>query len=209
MSSLYDAQGNEIQGALTAEEASAKVAEATTAAKAESEQAVQALQTDLTAAKTLLEETTTKMQGLSDKDKNFGTLRKVAEDQAKTITDLNAKIDSVKNEVLGTVTARTRESLIVALSDGDKDLEAKIRVRYDQLIKLETVIDDATIQRVAADAYKLAAEQIKPSVLNRVISSKPTGGVPRSDSSIDPQLAEAGASFGLSEEDIKKYGGKR
>jgi hypothetical protein len=202
---LYDATGIEIPGAMTAEEVQAKVGEATTAAKAEAETARQALETDLTAAKELLEKTTTQMAGMSDKEKNEARASQIVRQQEKLIKDLEAKIDSVKTEVMGTVTARTRETVIKSLADGDSELEAKIQIQYDRLIKLEPTVDDITIAKVATDAYKLAAESVKPSVLNRVISSKPTGSIPRSDSSVDPQLTEAGAAFGLSEEDIKKY----
>lgn len=205
---LFDAQGKEIPGALTADEVTAKVAEATTAAKAESETARQALETDLAAAKTLLDETTKSMAGMTDRQKNEANMGQIVRQQEKTIADLSGKIDSVKAEMMGTVTARARESIIQALADGDSDLEAKIKVQYERLIKLEPTVDDATITRVAADAYRLSAEQVKPSVLNRVISSKPSGAIPRSDSTVDPQLAEAGASFGLTEDDIKKFGRK-
>lgn len=202
---LYDATGKEIPGAMTADEVSAKVTEATDAAKAEAETARQALETEAAAAKTLLDETNAKLAGMSDKDKNFSAVRKLADDQAKTIADLNSKIDSAVKGVLDTVTARTREAMIKSLADGDADLEAKIKVQYERLIKLEPTIDDATIAKVAADAYRLSTENVKPSVLNRVISSKPSGAIPRGDSTVAPELAEAGAAFGLTPEDIKKY----
>lgn len=202
---LYDASGNEIAGAMTADEVTAKVAEATSAAKAESEQAVQALQTDLQAAKELLDDTTAKMANMTDKEKNDAKMGQIVRQQEKTIKDLETRMDASVKGVIDTVTARTREQVIKSLADDDADMEAKIRVQYDRLIKLETTVDDAVIARVAADAYRLSAETVKPSVLNRVISSKPSGAIPRSDSTVDPQLAEAGASFGLSEEDIKKY----
>lgn len=205
---LYDATGNEIPGAMTAEEVQARVGEATTAAKAEAEIARQQLETEATAAKKLLEETNAKLAGMSDKDKNFANVRKLADDQAKIISDLNGKIDSVKSEILGSVTARTREAMIKSLADGDADMEAKIKVQYERLIKLEPTIDDDTIARVAADAYRLSTENVKPSVLNRVISSKPSGAIPKGDSTVDPQLVEAGAAFGLTEANIKEFGKK-
>lgn len=195
---MYDAVGNEIAGAMSAEEVEAKVAEATTA-----------ITTELADAKTRLEATTKQLEGLSDKDKNFGTLRQLADTQAKTIAELSGKIDSVKTEVLNSVTAKTREDLIRSLADGDADVEAKIRVQYERLIKLEPSIDDATIAKVAADAYRLSVETVKPSVLNRVISGKPMGGPATEDRSIPQEVLDAAPAFGLTPEDIKKHGGPR
>lgn len=205
---LYDASGTEIPGAMTADEVSAKVTEATDAAKAEAETARQALETDLTAAVKLYEDTKNQMAGMSDKQKNEANMGQIVRQQEKTIADLNGKIESAVKGVLDTVTARTRETMIKSLADGDADMEAKIKVQYERLIKLEATIDDATIAKVAADAYRLSTENVKPSVLNRVISSKPSGAIPRSDSTVDPQLVEAGAAFGLTEANIKEFGHK-
>jgi len=207
---LYDAQGNEIPGSMTAEEVQAKIAEATSAVKQEEEQARQELQAKVEEAQAALEETNKRLEGLDDKDKNFSELRKLAESQGKELKSLREGLDSkITSNVTQIVLNKAKEEVISKLSDGDKDLEAKIKLQYDRLIKTEENIDDTIIAKVAAEAYKLSVDTVQPSVLNRVASGKPLGGVAKGDSTLDPQVVEAGKAFGLSEDDIKKYGGNQ
>ena len=207
---LFDAQGNEIPGSMTAEEVQETIAEATNAVKQEEAAARQALQIKVEETEAVLEETNKKLNGLDDKDKNFSQLRKLAEDQGKELKSLRDGLDSkITSNVTQIVLNKAREEVITKLSDGDKDLEAKIKIQYDRLIKTEENIDDTVIAKVAAEAYKLSVDTVQTSVLNRVASGKPLGGVATGDSTVDPQVLEAGKAFGLSEEDIKKYGGNK
>jgi chromosome segregation ATPase len=205
---LYDAQGQEIPGSMTADEVQAKIAESVEAVKAEAETAQQALQSELEEAKAQLEENTKAIATSGEKDKNLSSLRRLNDDLTKKIGELEGKIDQSVKGVTDMVTSKTRDNIISTLAQGDKDVEAKMKIQYERLIKLEEKVDDETIAKVAADAYRLSVDNPQPSVIGRVVQNKPSGGVATGDTTIDPQVLEAGAAFGLSAEDIKKYGGK-
>jgi len=193
---------------MTAEEVQAKIAEATQAVKSEEEKARADLEADLNDAKAKLTEQEKSLEGMNDKDENFKATRQLIDSLQNKVKDLEQKSTTTDQVINARLTERTRDDVIRKLSDNDRDLEAKLKIQYDRLIKTEEKVDDDVIARVAAEAYKLSVDTPQPSVINRVMSNKPAGGPATSESTVDPEVLSAAAAFGLTEADIKTYGKK-
>jgi hypothetical protein len=207
---LYDAQGNELPGAKTAEEVQADITAATEAIKQAAETEKSALQTQLEETKAALEANAARLAAASNKDQNFNALRDENKKLTDTIKSLDDKIANVTKSVGEQLASKTKDDVIAKLSGNDADLAAKIRVNYERLMKLETAVTDEIITKVAAEAYKLSVDVPQPNVLRSIGSSKPQGGPANVENdNLDPAVVEAGRAFGLSAEDIKKFGGKK
>lgn len=198
---LYDAQGKEIAGAMTAEEANVKIQEAAASAKAAAEQQAAKLQTELETAQKEAADLKGKMEGLNDTDKNFVAIRTQLNDANEKVKNLEGKI----TEVATRGSTDSRDRMISTLAKGDAELEKKLKFNYEHLSLPETT--EAERQAKIELAYKMSVDHVTPDGLKGIRSMVGGGAPPSSgtNQSVTPELVEAGKKFGISEDDLKKH----
>lgn len=150
------------------------------------------------------------LAGLKDKDKNFGNLRKqkeAAEEKINKIqTDIDAKIESVKREVMEGVMKDHYNDTLKSLAGDDEELAKKIELQYKRLA--DTASTKQEIVNKLRDAWVLSTKPEGVDAFNSTVIS--SGGVGRlnfknSAPKLNTDEKMLGSKFGLSESDIKKY----
>lgn len=186
---MKDAQGNDIPGSFTEAEVQAKVAEATAAAKKESEAAVTAAQTEVTTLKQ-------KLDGLSDKDKNFGELRTQLEAATKRLGDLE-----------NATTGSHRTGVIAKLAGSDAELKKKIEHHYNETLKSMPATTPEEISARAEAAFKLSADITQPDPFKSIRAAGISGGASPGASPVEisPELREGAKLFGITDKDLEKH----
>lgn len=190
----YDEDGKEVK-AVSAEEAAAQAKAAADAA----------LASEATKA--------------ADKERNFAAQRKQAEEKEKTlVAEKEAAVAAAEKKATEATEALTkkdqeilekgRTAMIDAMAEGKKELKEKIELHIKQRqAEIKTPEDFA---RVLNDAYVVSAGQVVPDKLTGVISS--AGAAPGNDNNVKlPISAEAlpvAHKLGVTDEDLKKYGGQ-
>ena len=185
----------------TAEEVAAREAAAVDAIKAEHA-------TVLATKEAELKKVSYDLSKLGEKDHNFSVLRSQKEELEKQIKEsgeqANIKIEEVRNSLIKDVV----DEMVVNFAGGDEELKKKIEFHYNRLPEKPTI--KAEISKKMAEAYLLATgSTVKPDPLNRAL---PTGGgrMPNINSTpLTPEQVELGKKMGVTEEDIKKHGGKK
>lgn len=145
---------------------------------------------------------------LSEKDINFTKFRTQQEAEVKKIKEeIETKVSLAKKEVLEGVMKDHYNETLAALAEGDKEVEKKIEHHYKRLGDTPTTKNEITNKM--KDAWLLATKQPEVGALNSMVIS--SGGVgrlgykgPTQPFSAEEQVLAA--KFGLSAEDIKKYG---
>ena len=138
---LYDEQGKPIEGALAPEEVEERIKEAKEATKAELEAELSPLQEELEEKKQELEQAKTKLEKEKQKEKNFGNVRRKAEEAniaEGKVEELKKEIEGIKNVITEKDTQqRTQEvdKLIKEASGGDEKLAEKIKFHYNTFDK--------------------------------------------------------------------------
>lgn len=191
MAELFDKDGNPVEGALTSQEFEAQKQEAL-------KTATEPLQKELEKAKEDLSKA-------GDKDHNFSQLRQKVETLE---TQAASAEENALKKFEANQSARTADSFIKKLSDGDEELEKKIRLQFNRLG------DDAkTPEEVAKkvrDAWALSRTEDAPDPLAGAFSSGGAAPVmpPRSQAG-KPPLSENQKAFlrtygAMTDEEIKK-----
>jgi hypothetical protein len=159
--------------------------------------ATEPLQTELAKAKEDLSKA-------GDKDHNFSQLRTRVEQAEQKVS--TAKAEALQ-EFEQTQTARTSDSLIKKLADGDEELEKKIRFHYSRLGDTPKTEDE--IAKKVRDAWALSRNEVGPDAVGDAFSSGGSSPVmpPRANPA-KPALSQNQASFlrtyaGMSDEEIK------
>ncbi len=188
MPKLYDEDGKEVAGALSADEVAAQVEAARK--KAEEDAAAK----------------------LADKDKNFEALR-TQKEQAETKAEEEKKAREAKETEYSAKEQERiqaeRTKTVEALAKGDTALAEKIQFHLKRLEgEIKTPED---FQKVLSDAYTLAAGQPVPDALSSVISSAGAsnkGGNGANKLPISQEAMPVAEKLGVTADDLKKYGDK-
>ena len=201
MAELYDEEGNAVD-ALTPEEAEAKIAEATEAAK---QSASEDFRAQLEAKEAELEEA-------KKKEQNFSALRNKTKTQEELAADARAEVEALKKDIAEARDSgknyainNAKERAIKQMADGDVELEKKLRTNYE-VIQRPTDTEDQVLARVR-DAYLLSADAVQstggnfaPGTTTRRVGNNPNAP------QVSSELKSFGAEkFGLTDDDFKNY----
>lgn len=140
----------------------------------------------------------------ADEDKNFTKLR----EEKEVAEALAVTREEEKNAIIADGVNKEREKSIDALAEGDKDLKEKIVLHVNRF--KEEIKTPEDFQRVLGDAYTLAAGTRVPDKLNDVISSAGASHNGKSNTKlpISPEALPVANKLGVTEEDLKTYGGQ-
>lgn len=151
------------------------------------------------------------LEKLKAKDLNFGNLREQKEAAEKKVADLLAEVDEkigvAKKEVLESVLKDHYNETLKGLTGDDAELQKKIELQYNRLTDPASTKEE--VARKLRDAWVLATQVEGPGALNSLsVSSANLSRIPMqsSDKKLTPEEKELGSKFGLSDEDLKKYG---
>jgi DNA repair exonuclease SbcCD ATPase subunit len=168
---------------------------------------------DLETLQETLKEKEEEIEKLKGKDMNFSNLRKQKEDAEKKIEEtkkeIDEKINTVKREVLESVMKDHFNETMKAYTGGDDELKKKIEYHYKRLADVASTKEE--VSNKLRDAYILATKPNESDALS--IASISSGGVSRmniknQDKKLTPEEVAMGSKFGLTPEDMKKYGGQ-
>lgn len=195
---IVDAEGNEHE-VLTQEEIDAKVQEA-----------VAAKETEIGNLKTELETAKEALNGASEGTKDWAAARGQIKSLESKIAELNTAKERDKEEfskeirnVRTSVFKSQIDSMLDNLSGGDEELKKKIEFRYTQLGVADNEKD---AQEKMKDAFLLATGKHAPNMFN--VARGVGGDAPTVSQPTSKEVAELGSKFGVTDEDIKKYGSK-
>lgn len=216
MATFYDEDGNEHE-AFTAEEVEAQRQEAITKFKEENPDFADAgaFKTQLEDKEKELEQAKKDLEAEKNKGNNTSAARKVIEEKEAEINklkeDFTGQIESLKT----TMDQKEINNLIKKASNGDLELEKKMQEHLKTTLSgMKTETDEEKAAAVSA-AYKLSSGSGDPGIFDSgAAGSGGMGGTGGGDGT-DPNkpnqaLVEFGQKyFGISQEDWKKYGGKK
>lgn len=177
--------GQEIE-AFTPEEVNAQKEAAAAEAKKEAEEKAKKLEDELA--------------GYKDKDLNFGRMKETFEQKTK---DLESKLQAVQDSTKSNMEAEVFE----VLSNGDKDLKAKLEAEYKNFRGEPTTKEEITIQ--ARKALAIIKPPVTPGAFDNfhnVGGGRAPGGNSQEKVEFSDTLKKAASNFGITEDDIKKYG---
>lgn len=145
------------------------------------------------------------------KDLNFGNLRDQKEGVEKKLADLLAGVDekivTAKKEILEGVLKDHFNETLKSLAGEDAELQKKIELHYNRLT--DSAVTKQEVASKLRDAWVLATKQDDPGALSTaVISSGDVSKLPykSGDKKLSPEEKELGAKFGITAEDLNKYG---
>jgi chromosome segregation ATPase len=209
MPELYDEDGNPVE-ALTKEESDAAVEKAAEDAKAEAAKEAEPKIKELEAELAKANDKAKNIQGLRDKTE----IQKEQEGELqKKIADLEHKVDEEKGSGVKAFLETIKDDGIKSLAGKDADLEKKIRENYE-VLNIPTATKEQVNDRIRR-AYLLSVEGVSPADRAMGATHAPAGpGRPLSHAGgaedISPELQQfASSRFGVSEEDMKKFGGAK
>lgn len=208
MAKFFDANGKEVE-AFTAEELESKRKEAVDEYlknNPDKSAEVTKLQSDLAEATKKLEEA--QGGGNEDQKKRLKEGKDAAENALKEVTEkFTAEIQSLRD----TMVSGTKTKIINALSKGDKDLAAKIELKYNSLMKTgDYKLDEAGISQAMSEAATLVTgSKPAPSFLDNM-SGAGDKGAPQKPGESKPESENAKAmrtAFGITDQAAEKYSG--
>lgn len=192
MATLFDADGNEIAGAMTAEE-------------------VKAIQDKAEAAEKEIGDIKEKLSKLENKDMNFKKMRDMTQEELNKLSSKEVELikrqEKMEEEQRSFVETQIRsykdESLAVLAGD-DEELHKKVLFHYDRI--KDEAVSKQDIQRKMRDAYRLAKSDSNTSdpfaTIHNYSGTAPKAG---KEEGIKGDLKDLASKFGLSDADIKKY----
>ena len=213
---IKDADGNDIE-VFTADELAEKEIVAKEAAVEEFKKENPDKSDEITELQGKLDKVNEDLDKAGEKDQNFDNLRKQkddAETKLKAATEgIDEKIgtakEEIKKEVLEGVMQDHYADTLKSLAGDDEELKKKIEFNYNRL--QDPGVTKPEVTKKLTDAYHLSTiTETEDALTTSVISS---GGVSRvkttpDDKSFSGEEKELGQKFGISEDDIKKYGNK-
>lgn len=208
MAKLYDINGNEVE-AFTPDELKTKQEEAVAEHlknNPDKSAELTKLQAELEDAKSKLVEAN---KGGNDQQKaRLKEAKEVAEAALKSVTDkFTGEISALKESLF----AGTKGKVMKAISKGDKDLEAKLDLKYQSLMKTgEYKNDEAGITQALTDAATLVTgSRVAPNFMDNISGAGERGATQKNGASV-PESDNAKAmrnAFGISDKDAAKYTG--
>lgn len=210
MAKLFDVDGNEVE-AYTQDELKAKQEEAIAEHlknNPDKSAEVEKLRADLEAAKKKIKESE---DGGGASDQQKARLKAAKEEAENALKTTIEKFSSEVNALKETITSGTKNKVMKALSKGDKDMEAKLDLKYKSLMKTgdydnteegitKALTEAATIVMGAAPA---------PNFLDGMASAGDRG-LPQKGGAGKPETENAKAMrsvLGISDKDAEKYAG--
>lgn len=209
MAKLFDVDGKEVE-AFTADELKKKQEEAVAEHlknNPDKSDEVTKLQTDLADAQKKLKDA--EEGGSSDQQK---ARLKAAKDEAeKSLATITEKLTQEVNLLKDTFIGGTKSKVMKALAKGDKDLEAKIELKYSSLMKTgDYKTDEAGITQALTEATTLVTgNRPAPNFMDN-ISGAGERGAPQKNGNAQPETENSKAmrqAFGISDKSAEKYGG--
>jgi predicted RNase H-like nuclease (RuvC/YqgF family) len=219
MAKLYDKDGNEIE-AFTREEIDQTVQQERETAVAEANALREEEIANLMTEKEKLEDERLKLEttleGMKDKDRNFGKVRGQVEAKDKEIEEMKTRLKAIEegsNKKIEEIeTARMREvrdEEIKALAGGDVELAKKLNFYYDSFTGTAKTKEE--IKARMSNALLLATGgKVKASLTGEVISS---GGGVQIPMSVQPQgklsnpeVKDVAHKLGISDKDLAQAG---
>lgn len=208
MAKLYDVNGNEVE-AFTPEELEAKKKEAIdeyVKTNPDKSAEMTKLQSDLDAAKKALEDAG---KGGNDQQKaRLKEAKDVAEAALKDVTDkFTAEVASLRDSL----TSGTKNKVMKALSKGDKDVEAKLDLKFKSLMKTGDYpqTEEGITQALTEAATIVNGAAPTPGFLDNM-SGAGERGAPQGNQKAQPETDNSKAmrqAFGISDKTAEKYGG--
>jgi len=210
MAKLFDVDGNEVE-AFTQEELKAKQEEAIAEHlknNPDKSAEVAKLKADLDAATKKIKESE---EGGGASDQQKARLKAAKEEAENALKSTVEKFSSEVNALKETITSATKNKVMKALSKGDKDLEAKLELKYKSLMKTgdydhseegitKALTEAATIVSGAAPA---------PNFMDNISGAGDRGAVQKNGAA-KPETENAKAMrnvLGISDKDAEKYAG--
>jgi chromosome segregation ATPase len=206
---IVDAEGKEHE-VLTQEEIDAKVQAAVSSKESELKSAIEEKDTRLGSLQSELETAREALDKAGEGTKDWASARGQIKGLEAKIGELEQARNREKEEFSGEIRkVRTAvfqgqvDSMIKNLSGEDEELKKKIEFQYN---RLGVADNEKDAQEKMKDAFLLATGRQAPNMFN---VARGTGGdAPRVNQPASQELSELGSRFGLSDEDIKKYGNK-
>ena len=203
MAIFKNEDGTEVE-ALTAEEVEAKLATERASALAEAEKNFNEQKDIIEAEKAELEE---RIKGIDNKDQNFKVLKEALDKKTDEIKTLGTKIEDEGKKIRSEI---VRDDLIEKLSRGNKELEKKIKLNFDETLKGVEAKTPEEIKSKMDSAYKLSIDSTGPNPIDVAINGSGGAGFrPITNNNDKVEISETekslGKKFGISEDDYKKY----
>ena len=179
--------GTEIE-AFTAEEVEAQKSEAL---KAKEEELVKAKED---------------LSKLQDKDNNFKNLREQKEAAEKKAAEAEAGIKTIKDSILSDLSKKQVNEKIKSLSEGDAEMEKKIKFNFERIKDAGTSSED--VEKRIQDAFILSNGGKGNNALGGAISSAGPGITTRpfaGEKTLKPELAGMAKKFGITDKDVEEY----
>jgi len=155
---LFNEDKEEVEGALTPEEAEEKIREAKEETQQELNEKVETLEGDLEDTKNLLTEAEEELEKEKGKDKNFGKVRGKVDEKEKRIKELTEKqtiLETRIAEIGKGAEAGTVKQTADKLAKGNEELSKKISHYYNQLTVPEKDTEELKSERFK-NAFVLA-----------------------------------------------------
>ena len=211
MSELFDANGNPIE-AFTKDEVESKIEETKTQLQQETKDQLEDLTSEINTLKKEKEELLGKKDFLTDEDKNWANVRNMIKERDSKISTLESQITEITEGVSKKFDAKKLEDTIRSLSDGNTDIESKIRFHFDRIKPSPESEKDPAKREVdftkrIEDAYILATGGKASGGLGGPEISSEGGFVPSLPGKSGQKLSEGGKQvgkkFGLTDDDLK------
>jgi hypothetical protein len=208
MAKLYDIDGNEVE-AFTPEELKAKQDEAVAEHlknNPDKSAELDKLRTELADATKKLEEAA---KGGNDQQKaRLRSEKEAAEAALKDVTDkLSGEINALKE----TFTAGTKNKIMNALTKGDKDLQAKIDLKYNSLMKTGDYpsTEEGIAQALSEAATLVTGSKPTPNFMDNISGAGDRGATQKpGEAKVETPNAKAMRNvLGITDKDAEKYGG--
>ena len=204
---LFDVNGERVEGLMTKEQHEAALQTEIEKVKAEQENTE-----ELDTAKKALDEANAKIAELEEtsKGKNIVKLREKQEAAETAKNEAEEKVTAIIDAFKKDFDKKELVKNIETLARGDGELTEKILAKYEEIVKDGD--DEATKSRKLGDAYRLVGgSDVEPDILQGVLSSRSAPAIPASENKpkFKQGFVDFAKNFGISEQDLTKYGKKR
>ena len=205
---LFDKNNNPIEGALSADEVSAKIQEAETKNTETLNSKIEEIKTEfggqMKEKDNKIQELTDKLDpDLSDEDRNWKEVRAAIKQLKQDKIDMKAEFDKKISGVTGVITGGKIEDKIKKIANGDKEFAGKIMVHYNSFGGEPK--NDKEIQDRLKNATLLAGGGSK-SVLNGNAIRNGGGSVKVGKvGKVSEEVKDVGSKLGITNEDLKKH----
>ena len=194
MTTLYDEEGNLMEGALDPTE-------------------VKTLQDNIKNKDEEISSVREKLAKLENKDYNFKKLRDMTKEEMEKLSGKEVellkrqeKLEEEQKNFTDKVVNSYKDDALAVLAGNDKDLREKILFHYDRI--KDDAVSKEEIQNKIKEAYLLASERAK--AINPLSAAMSYRGSPpnvkKGKEPVSEDQKDLARKLGINEEDLKKYG---